>query len=190
MNDACTDILEGERQMTNVKAGLVAGVIAGLVVGQLVDAQPAPTKPAQPAAPAQAMPQTPDAVFKDIEATVGFVPQFFRAVSDSQLPSFWDSFKTFQMNPNTALDGKTKELIGLAVSAQIPCTYCIYFHTEAAKANGASDQQIREAIGMAAMTRMASTVINGGQVNDAQFKKDVQRMMKEASKKPPTAASR
>ena len=29
-------------------------------------------------------------------------------------------------NPKGALDAKTKELIGLAVAAQIPCTYCVY----------------------------------------------------------------
>jgi alkylhydroperoxidase/carboxymuconolactone decarboxylase family protein YurZ len=28
-------------------------------------------------------------------------------------------------NPKGALDGKTKELIALAVAAQIPCDYCI-----------------------------------------------------------------
>jgi AhpD family alkylhydroperoxidase len=98
--------------------------------------------------------------------------------------------KTFQMNPNTALDNKTKELIGLAVASQIPCQYCIYFHTEAARANGASEQQIREAVGMSAVVRMASTVINGTQVDNVQFRKDVQRMFKEGGKKPPQAAQR
>ena len=47
--------------------------------------------------------------------------------------------KTLQLNPNTALPGRTKELIGLAVAAQIPCHYCIVAHTEFAKLNGASE---------------------------------------------------
>ena len=34
------------------------------------------------------------------------------------------------LNPNSALSGKAKELIGLAVAAQVPCQYCIYAHTE------------------------------------------------------------
>jgi alkylhydroperoxidase/carboxymuconolactone decarboxylase family protein YurZ len=33
-----------------------------------------------------------------------------------------------------ALDEKTKQLIGLGVSAQIPCQYCVYYHTKMAKA--------------------------------------------------------
>ncbi len=70
-----------------------------------------------------------------------------------------------QLNPKTKLDGKTKELIGLAVAAQIPCQYCVYFHTAAAKANGATDEEIREAVAMAAIARHWSTVLNGMQVD-------------------------
>jgi AhpD family alkylhydroperoxidase len=58
-------------------------------------------------------------------------------------------FKSVQPNPNT----KVKELIGLAVAAQISCTYCIYFHTTAAKLNGATDAEIREAVAMATISR-------------------------------------
>ena len=70
-----------------------------------------------------------------------------------------------QLNPDTALDGKTKELMGLAVAAQIPCSYCVYFHTAAAKANGATDEEIKEAVAMAAIVRHWSTVLNGMQVD-------------------------
>jgi AhpD family alkylhydroperoxidase len=184
--------------MTNVKVGLVASVIAGLVAGELAMAQRGPARPpvtpppqnTTSTMPATGTMMTPEQTLKDIEQTAGFVPGFFRNVSDAELPSFWLAMKTFQMNPNTALDNKTKELIGLAVASQIPCQYCIYFHTEAARANGASEQQIREAVGMSAVVRMASTVINGTQVDNVQFRKDVQRMFKEGGKKPPQAAQR
>ena len=87
------------------------------------------------------------------------------------------------MNPNTALDGKTKELIGLAVAAQIPCEYCIYFPTEFARVNGATEQEIEEAVGMAAMTRTGSTLLHGLQVDPAQFKKVVARLAAASRKK-------
>ncbi len=132
--------------MKNLKVGIVASVIGGLVAGQIVFAQQAPAdRPTKTdMKPKAAMTSNTDvkasakATLDDIQATLGFVPQFFRQVADSQLESFWASMKTFQMNPNTALDGKTKELIGLGVAAQIPCDYCIYFHTEAARKNGAT----------------------------------------------------
>ena len=60
--------------------------------------------------------------------------------------------KTLQLNPHTALPGRTKELVGLGVAAQIPCKYCIYAHTEFAKLNGASDAEVGEAVAMAALT--------------------------------------
>jgi AhpD family alkylhydroperoxidase len=76
-------------------------------------------------------------------------------------------------NPNGALDAKTKELIGLGVAAQIPCTYCVYYHTQAARHAGATDAQIKEAVAAAAETRKWSTVLNGNDYDMADFKKQV-----------------
>lgn len=66
-----------------------------------------------------------------------------------------------QVMSNGALDAKTKHLIALGVAAQIPCEYCVYFHTEAAKHAGATKAQIKEAIAAAALTRKWSAVLNG-----------------------------
>lgn len=177
--------------MRHVKQGLVASVIAGVLIGQLAGAQQRPGGPPRQQTTAPPAPsQQAQATLKDIETTLGFVPQFFRSVPDSQLPSFWDMMKNFQVS-ETALDTKTKELIGLAVASQIPCEYCIYFHTEVARQKGATEQQIREAVGMAAMTRMASTVLNGSQIDAVQFRKDTQRLVKPTdARKQSTAASR
>ena len=122
------------------------------------------------------------ATLKEVEAAVGFVPAFIKAIPESVLPGMWDQLKSLQMNPRTALDNRTKELIGLAVASQIPCEFCIYFHTRAAKANGATDQMIAEAVGMAALTREGSTLLHGTQQDLAQFKRDVDRIFKPKAK--------
>ncbi len=44
----------------------------------------------------------------------------------------------------SAIDFKTMQLIQLGVSAQIPCTYCVYYHTRAAKAAGATPDEIKQ----------------------------------------------
>ena len=124
-----------------------------------------------------AAPAPASATIAEIQKTFGFVPDFFNSVAVQMLPSWWNGLTTFQLNPATKLDGKTKELIGLAVAAQVPCEYCVYFHTEAARLNGATEEEIREAVGMAAITREGSTLLNGLQVDKAQFKKDVQRIV-------------
>ena len=48
-----------------------------------------------------------------------------------------------------ALDGKTKELIALGISVAIRCDDCIAFHVKAALANGATQEEVLEALGMA-----------------------------------------
>ncbi|TPI67094.1 carboxymuconolactone decarboxylase family protein [Mesorhizobium sp. B3-1-3] len=121
--------------------------------------------------PARAADASATAAYKDIQATLGTVPDMFKTLPDVAVAGAWAEIKGVQLNPNTALNGKTKELMGLAVASQIPCQYCIYFHTLAAKANGASDEEIKEAIAMAAIVRHWSTMLNGSQVDLATFKK-------------------
>lgn len=59
------------------------------------------------------------------------------------------------------LDALTRELVMLGVSAQVPCDYCVHAHARNARANGATEAQIREAVAAAAAVRMWSTVLNG-----------------------------
>jgi len=83
-----------------------------------------------------------------------------QTVPDEALKPLWDVYRAVN-NPAGALDGKTKQLIGLAVAAQIPCAYCVYVHARSAKAAGATDAQIKEAIATAALVRFNSTMLNG-----------------------------
>ena len=48
-----------------------------------------------------------------------------------------------------ALDRKTKELIALAMSVAVRCDDCIGFHVKAALEQGASQEEVTEALGMA-----------------------------------------
>ena len=123
-----------------------------------------------------------ESAWKDIEATFGMVPSFMKAVPSAGISGAWKEMKSLQLNPNTAIPGQYKELIGLAVAAQIPCHYCTYFHTEAAKMSGASDEQIREAIAMSAITRHWSTVLNGSQIAPADFQKEADQIFTAARK--------
>jgi AhpD family alkylhydroperoxidase len=126
----------------------------------------------------------PDAksTYADIEKTLGLVPTFLKAFPEEGIAAAWDELKSIQLSPTTALPGKTKELIGLAVAAQIPCRYCTYFHTQVAKLNGASDAELKEAIAMAALTRHWSTVLNGLQIDLVEFKQEVARIVDHAKR--------
>ena len=100
-------------------------------------------------------------------------PPFLNAIApQATVSSAWQQWMTV-FNPKGALDGKTKELIGLAVAAQIPCQYCIYAHTVGARHAGATDEQIKEAIAASALVRKMSTELNGNQYDMAEFKKQI-----------------
>lgn len=59
------------------------------------------------------------------------------------------------------LDKKTKGLIAVAVAAQIPCEYCVYENTASLKKKGVTDEEIKEAVAMAAYIRLVSTILHG-----------------------------
>lgn len=77
-----------------------------------------------------------------------------------------------------SLDGKTRELIALGVAAQVPCAYCVYYHDKAARAHGASDAEVREAVATAAHVRHWSTVLNGMAYDFDAFKAELDGIMK------------
>jgi AhpD family alkylhydroperoxidase len=160
------------RKSTGLLVTVATAVAIGIVSG--------------PAQFAGAQDSTAAATYRDIEQTLGSVPGFFKQFPEAGIAGAWSEFKSVQLNAKTKLDGKTKELIGLAVSAQIPCQYCIYFHTAAAKANGATDEEVREAVAMAAIARHWSTVLNGMQIDLASFKRDTDTVLRAAGEKAKT----
>src|SRR5258706_3148800 len=118
--------------------------------------------------------------YADVEKTLGSVPGFIRAFPEEGVSGAWQEMKSVQLSDKTALPPKVKELIGFAVAAQVPCQYCVYFHTQAAKANGATDEEVREAVAMAAITRHWSTVLNGSQIDFDTFRKETDAILHHA----------
>jgi AhpD family alkylhydroperoxidase len=116
---------------------------------------------------------TPDEALADIAATLGGVPTFVKALPPAALPGAWAEEKAMEFSDDTALSAKEKALISLAVAAQIPCDYCIWSDTEAAKAAGATAEEIAEAVTIAGLTRHWSTVFNGLQIDKDQFKREM-----------------
>ena len=66
-----------------------------------------------------------------------------------------------------ALDTKTKELIALAISVAVRCDDCIGFHVKAALENGASREEVTEALGMAIYMGAGPSVMYASHALDA-----------------------
>ena len=73
----------------------------------------------------------------------GLVPEAYRRWLEFDHAAFADG----------ALPAKTKELIAVAVAHVTQCPYCIRGHTELARMKGATEQEVMEAIWVAAEMR-------------------------------------
>ena len=66
-----------------------------------------------------------------------------------------------------ALDGKTKELIALAIGVATRCQPCIAYHAEGAAKAGASREQIAETLAMAVYMGAGPSVMYAAQALEA-----------------------
>lgn len=111
-----------------------------------------------------------DAAKKDMAATLGPDAVELTILPKAYFVSTWAQAKA---GSATVIPQKYHALIGLAVSSQIPCQYCIYADTSDARLYGATDEEIREAVMFAAMTREWSTILNGNMADLVAFKKEI-----------------
>jgi AhpD family alkylhydroperoxidase len=123
-------------------------------------------------------------VYRDIEETLGIVPEFLKELPDSTLELEWGLMKQSEMAPG-AIPNKYRELIGLAVAAATRCKYCTLFHTEMAKLNGATDAEIEDAVHFAKETMGWSTYLNGLQIDYDEFKREISKAVDHARKVSP-----
>ena len=80
-----------------------------------------------------------------------FINNFWRALANDPpaLRRTWESLKEV-MAPG-ALDPLTKEMLYLAASAAVGCTYCVASHTAAARAKGMTEAMHGELLAVIAM---------------------------------------
>jgi AhpD family alkylhydroperoxidase len=115
-------------------------------------------------------------VAKEVQGGFGSVPDWMKAIPDAVVGDMWGIMKNVELG-KTEIPNKYKELIGLAVAATLKCRYCTLFHTEAAKANGATENEIKEALIMGSATNLFSTWLNGTQYDFDKFEKETLKML-------------
>jgi AhpD family alkylhydroperoxidase len=119
-----------------------------------------------------------EAAMTEMKEMLGGVPTELQLYPESARAAGWEMMKSTDLNKNTALPSKVRELIGLAVAAQIPCQYCVYYHIKAAQAAGASQEEIREAVHQASLTRHWSTILYGNQYDLDTYKAEIDAAFK------------
>ena len=119
-----------------------------------------------------------EAAIAEMKKMLGGVPTEMKLYPESARAAGWEMMKSTDLNKNTVLPAKTRELIGLAVAAQIPCQYCVYYHIKAAKAAGANEEEMREAVHQASLTRHWSTILYGNQYDLEVYKTETDAAFK------------
>jgi AhpD family alkylhydroperoxidase len=114
-------------------------------------------------------------VEKDIETSLGFVPGFMKGLPTDVLEKDWPLFKKYVLG-ESYIPGKYRELIGLAIAANIKCPYCQLFHTGAAKLHGATDEEIAEITFLASFSSRWSAMIHAQNYDYKTFEKEVHQI--------------
>lgn len=109
----------------------------------------------------------------DIQRKLGMVPGFFKLLSDSAIETEWSLYQSVEMQPGP-IPEKYRQLIGVAFSGAIPCRYCTTYHTEFAKALGATDEEVEAAAYIGKVTAGAGVYLQGLHVDWDEFKSQVQ----------------
>jgi AhpD family alkylhydroperoxidase len=106
------------------------------------------------------------AIYDEIMAVKGidFVPNFWKTLATHPplLAEVWRILDR-AMQPGR-LDGLTKEMIALAVSATNGCTYCIRSHTAAARKLGMDDAMLGELMAVVGTFNQTNRLADGYQV--------------------------
>ncbi len=119
---------------------------------------------------------TREEIYDEIREMFGDVPTFLQKLPDSSLELEWHLMKRVQFDEGP-IPNKYRELIGIGLSAARGCPYCVYFHTEAAKLNGATPEEIEDAIHFAKSSVGWSTYLHGLQIPVEEFRKEVDRIV-------------
>ena len=108
---------------------------------------------------------------KDIEKTFGFVPGFMKGLPQDVLIHDWPLMKKYTLG-ESKIPAKYRELLGLAVAANIKCPYCQLFHKSVAQMYGATPEEFAEIAFLASYTSRWSAMIHAQNYSYETFAKE------------------
>jgi AhpD family alkylhydroperoxidase len=118
---------------------------------------------------------------KDVEKSFGFVPGFIKGLPADVIIHDWPLMKKYTLE-ETKIPPKYRELMGLAVAANIKCPYCLLFHKTAAQLNGATAEEFAEIAFLASYTARWSVMIHAQHYSYETFAKETQQIADYLSK--------
>lgn len=118
----------------------------------------------------------------DIKETIGIVPGFMKALPEDVLTHDWPLWKKYSLM-ESVIPQKYRELMGLAVAANIRCPYCEAMHKDMALMHGATKDELTEVIFLASLTARWSAMIHAQHYPMEQFDRERLQMGEHLTKK-------
>lgn len=112
-------------------------------------------------------------IYNEITEALGQVPTFLQEIPVESLESEWTLFKKAVLTDQSSIPPKYRELIGIAAAAAKQCWYCTNFHTGVAGLNGATSEEMKEAVMLAKFGAGWSTYFNGTNYDKDLFMKEL-----------------
>ena len=103
------------------------------------------------------------------------VTAVMRGIPEDDVETEWPYFQKYTVG-ESEIPPKYRELIGLAVAANIKCPYCAHFHRKAAQMHGATDAELEEVQSLASFTTRYSTMLHASEYDLEQFKVEMAQM--------------
>jgi AhpD family alkylhydroperoxidase len=118
---------------------------------------------------------------EDVEKSFGIVPGFLKALPQDVLIHDWPLMKKYTLG-ESKIPAKYRELMGLAVAANIKCPYCQLFHKSVAQMLGATPEEFAETAFLASYTSRWSAMIHAQNYSYDTFAKETQQIGEYLSK--------
>ncbi|MDS0281431.1 carboxymuconolactone decarboxylase family protein [Haloarcula onubensis] len=107
--------------------------------------------------------------------TFGQVPPPLGTIPEDDAESEWPFFEKYTVG-ESEIPPKYRELMGLAVAANIKCPYCAHFHRKAARLHGATEAELEETYALSSLTSRYSAMLHAQEYDLDQFRVEVAQM--------------
>ena len=113
--------------------------------------------------------------FDDLTETFGMVPPPLDSIPEEDAANEGPTFMKYTVG-ESEIPAKYRELIGLAVAANIKCPYCTHFHGHAAQLHGATEAELRETYSLASFTARYSAMLHAMEYDVEEFEEKVEQI--------------
>jgi len=106
---------------------------------------------------------------EEIVDTFGQIPAPLGTMPEDDMEAEWPFFRKYTVG-ESEIPPKYRELMGLAVAANIKCHYCVHYHRKAAQMHGATKAELEETYALSSLTSRYSAMLHAQEYDLEQFK--------------------